>query len=362
MALSLSLVTSSAGMRRAYRDAAGGGYSAVVVSQPLLVPSNKAVGQVVEWLVWAAAVGHAEHVTHVFLPLDDRGVDGIVRRVADEAMCAVQVKGRTVIEHGHITAVVNRNALDDRHVTFVIAYLDPATVRLGDSLYGMDAGTVLELGSHSPGGANPEVALVLPYPPAPDTRSWPYACSLADLPTRLFPSAGVPEVAPTVPLAPPPARSPHRAEGEILGHLAELEVMRLLGVPPTVNTFKSFPDLEEAEYLVRHRDSGAIRGVQVKCLIVPDAGTEGLVEFSGISFVPSPLTDFVILAWRRDLAAFDDNAWLIPAADIPHLVHTDKAICFIGLRINMTARGSRFNKYRLSREAIAAAIEGHMAR
>jgi hypothetical protein len=58
----------------------------------------------------------------------------------------------------------------------------------------------------------------------------------------------------------------------------------------------------------------------VKCLIVPDADTQGAVAFRGGSFVPSPLTDFVVLAWRRDRAAFDDNAWLIPAADIPHLV------------------------------------------
>jgi hypothetical protein len=84
------------------------------------------------------------------------------------------------------------------------------------------------------------------------------------------------------------------------------------------------------------------------------------VEFSGISFVPSPLTDFAVPAWRRDLAAFDDNAWLIPAADIPHLVDVKKAICFIGLRTNVTRRGSRFNRYRLPRDAVAGAVEGRM--
>jgi hypothetical protein len=38
--------------------------------------------------------------------------------------------------------------------------------------------------------------------------------------------------------------------------------MRLLGEPATLDTFKSFPDLEEAEYLARHRRSGNIRGVR----------------------------------------------------------------------------------------------------
>lgn len=332
-----------------------------MASQPLLSPSNRAVGQVVEWLVWAVIVGNAERTTHVFLPLDDRGVDGIVRRVDDEAMCAVQVKGRTAIRHGHIEAVINRHALNDPHVTFVVAYLDPATIRLGEHVYVMDAKTVLELGSHPQGGTTPEVAVVLPYPPRPDTKFWTYACAPAEISTHLFPSAGAPSALAPVPLAPPVASSPNRADSEILGHLAELEVMRLLGALPTMNTFKSFPDLEEAEYLVRHRDTGAIRGVQVKCLIVPDADAQGLVEFSGISFVPSPLTDFVILAWRRDRATFDDNAWAIPAADLPHLMNTDRDHCFIGLRINSRYE-SRFDKYRVSRGAIASAVERRMAR
>lgn len=76
---------------------------------------------------------------------------------------------------------------------------------------------------------------------------------------------------------------------------------------------------------------------------------------------PVALTDFVILAWRRDPATFDDTAWLIPAADLPQLVHTDVSKCFIGLRIDVIARGSRFNKYRIPREAVADVVERQMA-
>lgn len=328
-------------------------------AEPFLTPSARAIGQVVEWLVWAAIVGHADRITHVFLPLDDRGVDGIVRRVDDQSMCAVQVKGRTVIADNGIEVVVNRHALEDPHVTFVIAHLDPTTVSLGDVVYVMDAGRVLELGSHSPHGADPQVGLFLPYPPRPGSRSWSYACGVNEISTRLFPSAGMPAlVAPLGGGFVPATPHPH-SERERLGQLAELEVMRLLGVPATLNTFKSFPDLEETEYLVRHRPTGAIRGVQVKCLTVADAHTEGEVAFSGAAFAASPLTDFAVLAWRRDRDAFDDDAWLIPAADIPHLVRTDWRTCHIELRIE-SVRGSRFDKYRVPRLEIASTIEARM--
>ena len=44
------------------------------------------IGQVVEWLVWATLVVQSREVVHLFLPLADPGVDGILRRPADDAM------------------------------------------------------------------------------------------------------------------------------------------------------------------------------------------------------------------------------------------------------------------------------------
>ncbi len=328
--------------------------------------SRRALGQVIEWLVWSSIVGHSERTTHVFLPLDDRGVDGIVRRVDDEAMCAVQVKGRTSLAYSEIRTVVRRTALDDPKITFVIALLDPATITLGETVYVMDAETVLRLGSPSSGPNGAEVELRLPYPPRPESKWAPYSCPLADLPVHLFASAGVPAAVSQAPASPgesvaePFVPAPPR-QRELLGHLAELEVMRLLGEPPTLNTFKSFPDLEEAEYLVRHRPSGNIRGVQVKCLIVPDADYRGGVDFHGPSFAPSPITDAVILAWREDLGGFDEGAWIIPAVDIPQLVSTDRYTFRLPLRIS-THRASRFDVYRVERKQIPQVLEARVAR
>ena len=140
----------------------------------------------------------------------------------------------------------------------------------------------------------------------------------------------------------------------------KLEVMRLLGQPPTLYVLKSFPDVEEAEYLVRHRPTGNIRGVQVKCLIVPDAGYRGGIDFHGPSFAPSPLIDVVILAWREDLDGFDDNAWVIPPIDIPRLVTTDQCTFRVPLRISASAP-SRFDTYRAQRTAVARLVEARVA-
>ncbi len=326
--------------------------------------SRRVLGQVIEWLVWSAIVGHSESTTHVFLPLDDRGVDGIVRRVDDEAMCAVQVKGRTSLGYGEIQTVVRRTALDDPKVTFVVVLLDPRTVRLGDTAYVLDAETVLRLGGASSGPNGPEVELRLPYRPRPQSKWARYACDLTELPSRLFPSAGVPghsvveaEAGPEVAVPAVPAPP---LEHELLGHLAELEVMRLLGEPATLNTFKSFPDVEEAEYLVRHRPTGNIRGVQVKCLIVPDEHFHGGVDFRGPSFRPSALIDVVVLAWRHDLGAFDERAWLIPAVDIPQHVSTSGYNFRLPLWVSADAPG-RFDGFRVQRGEVAVLLERRTA-
>jgi hypothetical protein len=321
--------------------------------------SRRALGQVIEWLVWSSIVGHSDRTTHVFLPLDDRGVDGIVRRVDDEAMCAVQVKGRTSIAYSEIRTVVRRTSLDDPNITFVVALLDPTTITLGETVYVMGADTVLRLGSPSNGPNGAEIELRLPYPPRAQSKWAPYACRLSEIVDHLFPSAGVsppprpPASTPTLaePLIPAPPR-----QRELLGHLAELEVMRLLGEPPTLNTFKSFPDLEEAEYLVRHRPSGTIRGIQVKCLIVLDAESRGGVDFHGPSFAPSSITDAVILAWREDINGFDTTAWIIPTIDIPTLVTTDRYTFRLPLRI-ASDRPMRTDPYRVERARIPALIE-----
>ncbi|MFI5313836.1 MAG: hypothetical protein ACHQ06_06740, partial [Candidatus Dormibacteria bacterium] len=80
------------------------------------------VGQVVEWLVWANLVAHSRAPVHLFLPLDDRGVDGILRRPVDDVMVPLQVKGRTRQTHGHhLDLEIHEWSLQDQSVRWIIA-------------------------------------------------------------------------------------------------------------------------------------------------------------------------------------------------------------------------------------------------
>ncbi len=73
------------------------------------------------------------------------------------------------------------------------------------------------------------------------SRCEPYACTREDLADRLLPAPTAPPLAAPLEAIPPGHR-------DLVGHLAELEVMRLLGEGAELNTFKSFPDIEVAEY------------------------------------------------------------------------------------------------------------------
>lgn len=314
----------------------------------MTTPSKRALGQVIEWQVWSAITGYSPRITHVFLPLDDRGVDGIVRRLDDDAMCAVQVKGRTELFKGELQVVLRDVAIADENLTVVVGLLDPATMALAPTVYVFDVAAVNALGTHSTNAGHPVVELAIPFPHKPGSRWEGYACPIDELIARLLPPA------PVGPLAEPLAAIPPGPR-DLIGHLAELEVMRLLGEGVELNTFKSFPDIEVAEYLVRHRPSGLIRGIQVKVITLHDERGHGMVNFHRASFRPSPAVDVVVLTYRADLGAFDEHAWRIPAADIPALVSTD------GPNIELMLHpaggyGSKYDRYRFVRTALSAEL------
>jgi hypothetical protein len=77
-----------------------------------------AAGQVVEFKVWAELVRQSSGGLHMFLPLRDLGIDGVVHRMADGIYGAVQVKARTELTPAgqcqvHITVTAS-SLMDDQ--------------------------------------------------------------------------------------------------------------------------------------------------------------------------------------------------------------------------------------------------------
>jgi hypothetical protein len=75
-----------------------------------------AAGHVVEFKVWAELVRQSMGGLHMFLPLRDMGIDGVVHRLADGAYLAVQAKGKTSLTPAgqvHITVTASSLVGDD---------------------------------------------------------------------------------------------------------------------------------------------------------------------------------------------------------------------------------------------------------
>jgi hypothetical protein len=92
---------------------------------------NLAVGPVAEWLVWTRLVATSGGDLHVFLPLDDRGVDGIVHRISTDSFARVQVKGRSVHRYRGIEVQVREDELADDRAVVVVVAVDLVGVQLG---------------------------------------------------------------------------------------------------------------------------------------------------------------------------------------------------------------------------------------
>jgi len=84
-----------------------------------------AAGQVAEFKVWAELVRQSMGGLHVFLPLRDMGIDGVVHRLHDTAYLSIQVKGRTELTPaGQVHITVTASSLRDDEALVVGALVD----------------------------------------------------------------------------------------------------------------------------------------------------------------------------------------------------------------------------------------------
>src|SRR2546423_13909116 len=78
-----------------------------------------ASGQVFEDRIWALLMEQSRGHLHVFRPLLDRGVDGLLHRLSDGAYIPVQAKGRSSLRRGRVQLLVAAESMNDDDVGVV---------------------------------------------------------------------------------------------------------------------------------------------------------------------------------------------------------------------------------------------------
>jgi hypothetical protein len=290
--------------------------TATRASTPPPDTSADRIGQAAEWLVWTQlTVGSP---LHVFLPLRDMGIDAVVHVPGTDVSVAVQVKSRHVLEDGKLHLLVRDHELRDPRAVIVAVVYDSASRALNDTAICVDVPTFRDLAFPRRGSDHGYQASI-PYPPPPGTRWHPFATALDSLAARICPTT-LPSPAP--PLLSPPLPVDH---GSDVGYRAEARLLALLAEDARLNSFKAFPDLEMAEYLVRHVDTGVILAIQVKAVSVDADHPRRTVKVPPGTFRPTPSTHVTVFAEHRDDRTAHPVCLLIPSTAIGDLLdeHAD---------------------------------------
>jgi hypothetical protein len=99
-----------------------------------------------EFRIWTMLIEQSRGALHVFLPLLDRGLDGVIHRLTDGEYAPVQVKSRGSTSDGMVEIVIRGDSLvDDR--ALIIAGLHTAE-DLGPTLLVVDEATFKRMAAH----------------------------------------------------------------------------------------------------------------------------------------------------------------------------------------------------------------------
>jgi hypothetical protein len=262
-----------------------------------------ASGQVFEFRVWAALTEQSRGQLHVFLPLSDRGIDGIIHRLSDGAYIPVQAKGRSTVTDGDVHLFVWADSVADDSVLIVAGQIVEGG--LGPALLVVPAADFRRLAELTTVHGRPVYSMAFGMNLRFHSRWMPWLVPS----DRLFEKFGVP-VGPS--LRAPDQEGQPFAAGD-LGFLGESEVIRRLAEAEDMNLFRPFPDSETAEVLVRHRTTRRVIGLQVKTVTVDAVHRRPSVNVRISSFRPAPTTYFTVLAWIREECGFHAECLVFPS-------------------------------------------------
>jgi hypothetical protein len=274
------------------------------MAAPWTTSELSASGQVFEFRLWAVLTEQSRGQLHVFLPLTDRGIDGLVHRRTDGTYVPVQAKGRSSLDSGEVHLVVWAESLKDDQALLVGGLIVDGG--LGPTMLVVPEGDFKRLAIKSTNDGRPIYAMGFGMRPRSNSRWLPFLVPTEHLAERFGVSAPGIRVEEAV---------PHPMWRSDVGFLGEAEVVRVLAESGDLNLFRPFPDLETSELAVLHVESRRVLGIQVKTRGVDATNPAATVNVRESSFSASPTTYFVVLAWRRDDADFHEECLLIPSTE-----------------------------------------------
>ena len=301
-----------------------------------------------EFKVWAELVRQSMGGLHVFLPLRDMGIDGVVHRLRDGAYTTVQVKGRTELTPtGQVHVTVTANSLRDDEALVVCVLVEGE--QLGHMVLVVPESKFRELASHDVVDGREYLTAAFEMHGGGKSRWAPFLVERERLAER-FGSAAV--------------LIRERDESELLGvdrgregFLGEMEVIRRLAEAEALNLFRPFPDLETVEVLARHVKSGRFLGLQVKTAGWDREHAEERVYMRRSSFAPFPTTYVCLLMLDRSAARFADDCLLIPSEDMVGLVRVEGEWLVLEVQPG-SAHHRRLDVYRAELALLGRSVEG----
>jgi len=304
-----------------------------------------AAGKVAEFKVWAELVRQSMGGLHIFLPLRDMGIDGVVHRLADGAYLPVQVKARTSLtlaNQVHIT--VTASSLTDDEALVLATLLDEE--ELGRFVLVVNEAAFRSLASHDMVEGREYLTAAFELHPGGDSRWAPYLVARERLADRF----GTPALSDAEALAAPGVDRVHE------GFLGEMEVVRRLAEAESLNLFRPFPDLETVEVLARHVSTHRFLGLQVKAVGWDREHLENRVYVRRSSFRPSPSTYLCVVGWNRDAQLFEDDCLLIPSVELMDIGRVQGEWIELEL-VPGAMRHRRTDRYRVSLPSVGQTVE-----
>ena len=261
-----------------------------------------------EFRVWADLIQESRGMLHIFLPLLDRGLDGVVHRLTDGEYIPLQVKGRGVLRGRMIEVTVRAHSLVDDGAVMIAGLLTDAG--LGQTLLVVDEGTFKRHATRTLSRGMVCYSTSFAIDLTADDRWRPYLVPREGLAAKLL--GGEPPPTSAEDLAFDFGLEPRDRHDSWLGFLGESEVLRRLAENSQLDLFRPFPDLEMVEVLARDNVNGRFVGLQVKAAI-PAEDKEAHITIQTPTFVPSPSTWVIALAWLPIQGRFSEQCLLVPS-------------------------------------------------